>query len=236
MNWTWPAAHSLIAFAAISLIYLIYHYALQAPQWRARWAQTRSEDALEAASVYAQRVLGGLWLGGTALAAGWALGLSPAVIGLGAGDVPRSALWVLGGAALLLPLIVRAASRPAHWALYPQMRVGHWPRRRQALNALAWMVYLLGYEILFRGLCLQYLVVQFGPWPGIFFSSALYAYAHLHKDAAETFGSVLMGVVFALMTLDTGAIWAAFLLHALIAIGGEQTAILRNPALRHDAG
>lgn len=234
--WTAPDARSAIAFAAIGLIYLVYHYLLQAPQWRARGSAHRSGEALEAASIYAQRVVGGLWLGGAALLAAWALGFTPAALGLGIGDAARGLTWVLAVAVPLLPLVVRASMRPAHWALYPQMRVMHWPPRRQAANALAWVVYLCGYELLFRGLCLQYLVADFGFWPGVFLASALYAYAHLHKDAGEAFGSLLMGVVFAMMTLDSGALWPALLLHLLIAVCGEQAAIRSNPALRREAG
>ncbi len=227
--WTWPAAEIAIAFAGISLIYPVYHYFLQAPQWRPRLTRRYEGEQLELASVLAQRVFGGLWLGIAALAVGWIVNLSPAALGIAAGDPLRTLIWVLGPALALLPVVARGAAR--RLALYPQMRLQHWPARRQRLNALAWLAYLSGYELFFRGLCLIWLVQQFGFWPGVFASSALYAYAHLHKDAGETFGSVAMGVLFALMTLHSGSIWAALILHWLIAVTGEQSAIAHNPGL-----
>ncbi|HEY0914600.1 MAG TPA: CPBP family intramembrane glutamic endopeptidase [Solimonas sp.] len=230
--WTLPEWRTALAFAGISLIYPVYHYALQAPQWRARFAHRYGGDRLEIASVLAQRYAGGLWMALASLAMALAVGLSPAALGLGLGDPLRSLGWLLAVALPLLPLIARGAAQPKRWGMYPQMRLQQWSRRRQGLNALAWGGYLLGYEIFFRGLCLVWLTQQFGFWPGILASSALYAYAHLHKDAGETFGSVAMGIVFALMTLHSGSIWAAVILHWLMGVAGEQSAILRNPALR----
>lgn len=232
--WTWPASNIAIAFAGISLIYPVYHYFLQAPQWRPRLARRYAGERLEIASVLAQRVTGGLWLGIAAVVVGAVVNLSPAALGLAVGNPLRTLIWVLVPALLLLPLIARGAAQPKRHALYPQMRLTHWSRRRQVLNSVAWLAYLSGYELFFRGLCLIWLTREFGFWPGVFASSALYAYAHLHKDAGETFGSVAMGVLFALMTLHSGSIWAALILHWLIAVTGEQSAIRSNPTLRRD--
>lgn len=232
--WHWPPAGLVIAYLAIGLIYPVYHYALQAPQWRRRLATRYGDERLELASVLAQRIVGGLWLALATLGAATLLDLSPSRLGLAAGAPLLTLAWVLAPAVLLLPLIARGAAQPRRHALYPQMRITHWSRRRQGLNALAWGAYLFGYELFFRGLCLVWLVQHFGFWPGVLASSALYAYAHLHKDAGETFGSLAMGVLFALMTLHSGSLWAALLLHWLIAVTGEQSAIVSNPALRRD--
>lgn len=232
--WTWPATSLVIGFAGISLIYPIYHYLLQAPQWRRRLANRYSGESLEIASIVAQRVVGGLWMVVAALVVGAVVDLSPAALGLTLGDPLRTLIWVLAPAVLLLPLIWRGAGQPKRRELYPQLRITHWSSHRQRQNALAWGAYLFGYELFFRGFCLIWLVQQFGFWPGVFASSALYAYAHLHKDAGETFGSIAMGVLFALMTLHSGSIWAAVLLHWMIAVTGEQSAIMHNPAYQRN--
>lgn len=232
--WSPPDARMVLAFAGISLIYPVYHYALQAPQWRKRLSARYQGDALEVASVLAQRYLGGLWLGGAALLVAWGTGLSPDALGLGLGDPLRGLLWLIAIGVILLPLIARGAAQPHRRQVYPQMRLQQWTLARQWHNALAWGGYLLGYELFFRGLCLIWLTQQFGFWPGIFASSALYAYAHLHKDAGETFGSVAMGIVFALMTLHSGSIWPAVILHALMGAVGEHSAINRDPVLRRN--
>ncbi len=226
--WNMPDVSTVVAFAGISLIYPVYHYALQAPQWRRRLGTRYQGDSLELASVLGQRYLGGLWLGGAALAVAWGAGLSPSALGLGTGDPLRGLLWLLVIGVILLPLIARGAAQPHRQHVYPQMRLQRWTPNRQWHNTLAWGGYLLGYELFFRGLCLIWLTQQFGFWPGIFASSALYAYAHLHKDAGETFGSVALGIVFALMTLHSGSIWPAVILHVLMGAVGEHSAIINH--------
>lgn len=228
--WFLPESHTALAFSGIGLIYPIYHYFLQASSWRVRLARHYSGESLELFSVLAQRYAGGAWMALASIALALVLGLQPQAIGLSAGDALRTLGWV-AMCSLLLPIIARGAAHPRNRAAYPQMRVTHWPGSRLRLNALAWAAYLFGYELFFRGLCLAWLTQSFGFWPGVLASSVLYAYAHLHKNAGETFGSLGMGVLFALMTLHTGAIWAAVIFHWLLATVGETSAIRNNPAL-----
>ena len=225
--WMAPDWRVVLAFAGIGIGYPVYQYWLQADAWRARLTSRYSGEALEISSVFAQRIAGGLWLGGVAVVTACLAGLKLADIGLAAGDLTRTLIW-LGACALLLPLIARGATSPANIAHYPQMKLAQWPAQRIRQNALAWGAYLLGYELFFRGLCLAWFTQTFGMWGGILTTTVIYAYAHLQKNAGETFGSLIVGVIFALMTLHTGAIWAAFLLHWMIAVTGETAAIYKK--------
>jgi membrane protease YdiL (CAAX protease family) len=219
-----------------TVVYLGYRYGLQAERCRRRLAGRMAPAALEITAVVRQRVLGGLLLG-LPLIATIVLGLghSPGRYGLGTPDWASTMAWVAGMAVILVPILRVAARQPHHWQTYPQMRLARWDRRRWWTNTLSWLVYLLGYECLFRGVLLSWLVAELGTWPGILTMNALYAFAHVDKDAGEAWGSAVMGVLFAVMTLQTGAIWAAVAVHWLIAAGSESFAIRANPALRgHD--
>ena len=57
--------------------------------------------------------------------------------------------------------------------------------------------------------------------------------AHLHKPASETFACLVVGPAFAILTLETGTIWAVVVLHALIAITNENLAAKFNPEFQH---
>lgn len=92
---------------------------------------------------------------------------------------------------------------------------------------------MLGYEILFRGLLLQYGIVNWGLWTGVAVMTGLYVLAHLHKPASETFACLVVGPAFAILTLETGTIWAVVVLHALIAITNENLAAKFNPEFQH---
>lgn len=140
--------------------------------------------------------------------------------------------WVAIPACILVPLVWRAGRQPAQQARYPDFRVPHATRAQQALSATSWLVYLIGYEALFRGLVLGACIQVAGVGVGVAIHTSLYVLAHLHKDAAETLGCLPMGYLFAYMTLQTGSLWPALLLHVAIAIAAEQSAARANPSLQ----
>jgi membrane protease YdiL (CAAX protease family) len=147
-------------------------------------------------------------------------------------ELIRSGAWVLLGALVALPLLWLGSRGAGLQRCYPELRLR--PRTPRIIGATAagWVVFLFGYELLFRGLILHQGVSHFGLWAGVGLSSALYALAHMNKDASETLSSFVAGPAFAVMTIDTGGIWAAVLLHAFIAIASENLAAHHNPWFR----
>ena len=73
--------------------------------------------------------------------------------GLGAGD-PQVIGWALLLALPLLAVIYTASGSEEHQARYPMIRAEVWSPRLVALNASSWAAYLVGYELLFRGVLL----------------------------------------------------------------------------------
>jgi membrane protease YdiL (CAAX protease family) len=213
-----------------SLAYWAYHYLTSAASYRERWGQGLTPDAAQLRGYVFQRLGGLLLLGVVPLVVGWALwgkGLGAYGVTWAGVEWGRSAAWVGGAAAALGPVVWAASGGAAHQAAYPQARLSGWTGRRWAVNTGSWAAYLLGYEAFFRGFLLWPLVEVFGVWPAVGVNTALYVYAHLPKAAGETLGCVVMGVVFALMALTTGAIWAPWLAHVLIATASEGFAVYR---------
>jgi membrane protease YdiL (CAAX protease family) len=152
--------------------------------------------------------------------------------------VPRSPTLSTGLAVglglLAMPLLIAAVRLPEMRQFYPEI----WPqlpaswrtRHRVAAVAGGWLVYLLGYEALFRGLLLPVLVAAIGIWPGMAVATGLYVLAHLDRPSAETLASIPTGFAFALLTLTTGSFLAALLLHWIIATANELAAAARGPA------
>ena len=164
------------------------------------------------------------------------LGLVPAVIallgpqpemGLGLPAPGRAAIGCALILALALPGVIGASRQPDFTVHYPPIRSAHWPPRRVALNGLTWTVYLVGYELFFRGILLFGLVARMDAWLAIALTSVIYVLAHLPKPGKETAGTVPMGVVFAAVTLWSGSIWAAVVSHAIIANTSDMLAARR---------
>ena len=100
-------------------------------------------------------------------------------------------------------------------------------------EGLGWFIYLFGYELLFRGILLFPLVAAIGVWPAIGVNIALYSATHIPKGVEETIGAVPLGLVLCILTLLSGNIWIAFLVHVLMAWTNTFTALHFNPEMTY---
>jgi membrane protease YdiL (CAAX protease family) len=206
----WP---TLVVLLTAAVVFVVYHYGFAA----ARRGEARA--------VHRQRLGGAVLLGVVpALVAAAVLPRGLAHYGLGKASAVASVVFVAGAALVVLPVIWVASRRPDFRTHYPEIRAGAWDRRLRLENAATWGVYLLAYEFFFRGFLLFALRDAFGAWPAVGVTTLAYVYAHLPKNAAETAGTIPMGVVFAAAALATGAIWAPFALHLLIATWSDALA------------
>lgn len=100
------------------------------------------------------------------------------------------------------------------------------------LSGITWLVFLLGYEFLFRGFLLFASVAVMDVWAAIALNCALYAFAHLYKGPGETFGSIPVGILLCYLTLLTGNIWTALILHSVMALSNEWWSIRAHPNMK----
>ncbi len=136
---------------------------------------------------------------------------------------------------LLIPLFVVAAyfsaSKPGNLALYPQIRIKQWTPGNLVLSGVSGVLFLIGYEFLFRGFLLYASVQIMNPWAAIALNSSLYAFAHFYKGPGETFGAIPLGILLCYLTLLTGNIWTAVVIHSVMALSNEWWSIRANSAL-----
>ncbi len=207
--------------------YLVMFYGL-APT---RLARTSTPDEA-ARAVLRSKAGGGVVLGlGAALAAVLA---GHGVLELAAPD-PRplaTLAWVLGGAAVFVPIVGSSARKPPIWSRYPEIRRDPFDAATARRSAGAWALYLLGYEYMFRGVLLFGLASRFGVWAALAITTALYVVVHLPKMASETASCLAMGIVFGAMSISSGSFVAAWLLHVLIALTSETVAAAFDPGRR----
>ncbi len=140
-------------------------------------------------------------------------------------------LWSLGIIILLIPLNRYASKTKANQAIYPQMRVKEWTNSLFFLNAGLWILYLLGYEFVFRGLLFFTTLPYFGLWPAILLNATLYALVHIPKGLREIGGGFIFGIFLCLGCYYTGGFWFAFLVHTFQAVFNEYHSIRFNPQM-----
>jgi membrane protease YdiL (CAAX protease family) len=134
--------------------------------------------------------------------------------------------------ALTMPLAFLSGKKPSHQVNYPQIREKNWTRSLVLKNCLGWSAYLLGYEFLFRGILLFPLVDALGVWPAVAINTAMYSATHIPKGLDETIGAALLGVVLCLITLMTGTLWVAIVVHITMALTNSFSSIYHNPEMK----
>ncbi|MFM1854426.1 MAG: hypothetical protein RL164_1744 [Bacteroidota bacterium] len=143
-------------------------------------------------------------------------------------------LVTLGLLALVIPLAIFSAKKEKNLVNYPQIRAKRWTKKTYRLNLLGWAVYLLGYELLFRGLLLFPLVEAYGLWLAIAINVALYSATHIPKGLDETLGAIPLGFVLCLLTVMSGNIWISVLVHIGMAWTNCLTALKYHPEIHYD--
>jgi len=143
-----------------------------------------------------------------------------------------SLLWILGLSILIVPLVYFSAKNPKNLLNYPQIRAKVWTKKMIFVNALGWFLYLFGYEFLFRGVLLIPLLEPLGMWPAITINIALYSATHIPKGLDETIGAIPLGFVLSLLTISSGTIWIAFIVHVVMAWTNTFTALKFHPNMK----
>ena len=165
-------------------------------------------------------------------------GISPGAYGLKLKFSSPPPWWSV----LLIPAVLLAGSYAAkqngNLAQYPQVRARAWTPAILVISAISWILFLFAYEFLFRGFLFFASLDVLGTVPAIALNCALYALAHVYKGPGETFGAIPVGVLLCYLTLSTGNIWSAVLIHSLMALSNEwyslrfhpEMELLKNPA------
>ena len=97
-------------------------------------------------------------------------------------------------------------------------------------------MYLFGYEILFRGFLLFPLAEHLGVWTAIAINISLYSATHIPKGLEETIGALPLGLVLCILTLASGTIWIAFVVHVAMAWTNSFTALKFHPDIHYKRG
>lgn len=230
----WHPEHAALVWMTLSatILYTAYHYGLS-KEFLCRLLQRRGweDERAQAGGVLLSKVLGGLLLGAGGVITLAALGEPVGASGITTADPMRTLIWAVAPMPVLLPIVALSARKPAMHVQYPEIRAARWSPALTLASAGAWIAYLLGYELFFRGFLLFGMSRHIGVWPALAIGTALYVFVHLPKPAPETIGTIIMGFGFGAMAIYSGSFIAPFLLHATIAITSETSAARSHPGI-----
>jgi len=112
-----------------------------------------------------------------------------------------------------------------------QINVSEWNLFLFLINAAGWIIYLIGYEFLFRGILLFECYNSFGFWPSIAINVAIYSAIHLINGKAQTFGSLIFGGVASYLTLTCGTLLIPIIMHVSLSLISDYFSIRFNENL-----
>jgi len=139
--------------------------------------------------------------------------------------------WTLALVPLVLAISYFTSRTPDNLKQYPQIRARQWTPAMLTINVISWILFLVGYEFLFRGFVLYASLAMMDPVAAIALNTAIYAFAHFYKGPGETFGSIPAGIILCYLTLLTGNIWSAVILHSITALSKEWFSLKAHPEM-----
>lgn len=239
-TWTHDTTRVFVPIVAALVCFVAYWFTSISPQFKARFQRAHEGDETATRHLFAVKFTGFVTMGLVPLAVCMAfipeMGLADYGLTVIAETSLYSLAWTVGLCALVVPLASFSARKPKNLVNYPQNRATSWNRRIYMLNLLGWAIYLFGYEFLFRGILLFPLAETVGVWPAIAVNIALYSATHIPKGLDETLGAIPLGLVLCWLTLASGTIWIAFLVHVAMAWTNSLTALKHHPDIHYRPG
>lgn len=232
---TWPP---LLAEADWTIIFttlgfLFFWFGGKSPAiyraFTARWGA----DLGQARQVHLKRVFGMLFFGVFPALILWRTegrpwsdyGIRPAI-------TAPEIWWILGLSPVLIFMNWRAARRSDNLAQYPEIRKLRWTTGDVIWSALTWMGYLVAYELMFRGFLLFACARTYGVWPAVVINTALYCLVHVPKNFKEGIGSIPLGLLLCYISLQTGSVWVALIVHWVLALSNEWFSLRFHPEMK----
>ncbi len=232
LSWN-PEVLPAVLGIAVTLLGFIIYWFMGLSGWLAKYMNSRyGERGTNVMVPLAQKYLGVFWMG-----------IVPTIVMLvflpyplsdyflKAGDLQMTFIWSVGLGTLLVVLNLFAARRPETLAYYPQVRAKEWSTGLLVQNTLAWILYLGAYEFLFRGLLLFSCLVVMDPWLAIAVNIALYSATHIPKGFTESLVTIPFGIVVCVLTIQSGAIWIAWIAHVAVALSNDYVALFHQPEM-----
>lgn len=219
----------VLSLSLVCISFIVYHFFVYASNNEQRWAGENGPIR----RIIFQRLAGLMIMGVIPFAVVLLVTQQPpSYFGFGFQNGPKVLWWTLAASAVILPLSFLNARKPFNLSMYPQIRVKEWSYSLLFRSNLTWVLYLIGYETLFRGILFFPLLDHLGLVPAVAINVTIYSLAHIPKGITETVGAIPFGIVVCLAGYATGVIWFPILVHSLMALSSEWFSLYFHPEMR----
>ncbi|MBN1448582.1 MAG: CPBP family intramembrane metalloprotease [Bacteroidetes bacterium] len=133
--------------------------------------------------------------------------------GLGAGDWRFGLKISLLFYGIMLPVLWFASAAPAFQEVYPHARIVRGDWTLFLIYELAFILYFIGWEYIWRGYVLFGLLRHTGAVIAVLVQMLPFVIMHFGKPLPETFGSIAAGIALGALSVRTRSFWYAVLIH-----------------------
>ena len=112
-----------------------------------------------------------------------------------------------------------------------QINLSDWNIILFLINTTGWIIYLVGYEFLFRGILLFECYNSFGFWPAIAINIAIYSAIHMVNGKDQTFGALIFGGIACYLTLSSSSLLIPIIMHVSLSLISDYFSISYNKNL-----
>lgn len=222
-----------VSIATASLVLLVYHLTVTSDRFSNRIRNYFSPPAASVRKILYSRLMGAILFGFVPLMIIiLVFQRPPGAYGLASDHLVKSILWWIPVALAGVVINYYGARSKKNLMMYPQMRVEQWNRGLLAVSAMSWIIYLAGYEFLFRGFLLFSCLKSFGYWPSVIINLSLYSLVHISKGYREAIGSLFFGFLLCYVTLRLGSFWFALFVHITMALSNEWFSLNFQPDMK----
>jgi membrane protease YdiL (CAAX protease family) len=227
--WKYEFFKPVISLSVFLICFLVYHFSSNSDKITGKIHKRSGFRNATVTRVYFRQISGFIFLGCIpALAVLTILPGGLAEYGLGFSIGTNTLYYTLLLAAIVIVINFFSSKSPGNLEKYPLIRVKSWDAKLLAGSSLGWIIYLTGYEFLFRGFLLFACIDYFGIWPSVAINILLYSFAHIPQGFKETAGAIPFGFILSYFTVLSGSIWAALILHSVLALSNEWFSIYNN--------
>jgi membrane protease YdiL (CAAX protease family) len=113
-----------------------------------------------------------------------------------------------------------------------QLNITEWNPLLFGINAFGWIIYLMAYEFLFRGILLFACYDSFGFWPAIAVNVVIYSTIHMINSKEEAIGALIFGAIACYFTLQLGTILIPGFMHIALSLSSDYFSIRLNKNLK----
>jgi membrane protease YdiL (CAAX protease family) len=227
--WQHEYIKPVISLSVTLACFLIYHYASNSDKIISKIQKTFGINYAMELRVYLRQISGFIFLGCIpALAVLTILPGGLAEYGLRFSIGANTLYYTLLLAIIVVVINFFASKSPFNLERYPLIRIKDWNAKLLIFSSLGWIIYLIGYEFLFRGFLLFTCIDYFGIWPSVAINILVYSFAHIPQGFKETAGAIPFGFILCYFTILSGTIWAALILHIVLALSNEWFSIYNN--------